>query len=396
MNIWSELKKQKIEQAEKTAKTQRSEPKADNFVEPILVLAPMADVTDVAFRRVIAENGKPDVLWTEFVSADGLMLAPGDNPDENGITSQDKLRADLKFDPIEHPIVAQIFGSRPENIRKTSAMLYGMGFDGVDINMGCPDRSIEKQGCGCGMIRNPKSALAVIRAAKDGVGYEPSFWSRLYKILRNLHLDFIAHKFEYKLQTRIPVSVKTRLGYNRDQLEEWLPALLSAWPAVVTMHARTRKQMSKVPADWTRIRRAVEIRDEWFNSRRAWRKITPAERTLIFGNGDAVDREDANQKTRETGCDGVMIGRGIFGNPWLFGERKREDVPLDERLRVMIQHTKIFEEELPFKNFAVMKKHYKAYIDGFDGAKELRTELMDCNSAREVEVVVGKFLQNRT
>jgi tRNA-dihydrouridine synthase len=383
MNIWQNLKKEKIEKAIDH----------DGFVEPILVLAPMADVTDIAFRTVIAENGKPDVLWTEFVSADGLMLAPGDNPDDQGFTSQDKLRADLKFTKAEHPIVAQIFGSRPENIRKTAALMREMGFDGVDINMGCPDRSIEKQGCGCGMIKNPKSALAIIRAAKMGVGYEPGFWSTLYKTLIALRLNFLAYHLEYKLKTNIPVTVKTRLGYNRDELEVWLPKLLSAWPAIVTIHARTRKQMSKVPADWTRIKRAVEIRDEWFDSKKAWKKIAPENRTLIFGNGDVVDRDDANNKARETECDGVMIGRGIFGNPWLFGETKREDVSIPERLRVMVRHTKIFERELSFKNFAIMKKHYKAYVDGFDGAKDLRVKLMECHTAREVEDIVEDFIK---
>jgi tRNA-dihydrouridine synthase len=385
MNIWQKLKNEKIQKAENH----------EGFVEPIMVLAPMADVTDIAFRTVIAENGKPDVLWTEFVSADGLMLAPDDNPDEQGFTSQDKLRADLKFGDIEHPIVAQIFGSRPKNIKKTASLIREMGFDGVDINMGCPDRSIEKQGCGCGMIKNPKSAQAVIRAAKIGVGYEKSIWSKIYLTLIFLRLDFLAHKFEYKLKTKIPVTVKTRLGYNKDELEIWLPQLLSAWPAVVTIHARTRKQMSKVPADWSRIKRAAQIRDEFYDSKKVWHKIPVEQRTLIFGNGDVLDRADANKKTRETGCDGVMIGRGIFGNPWLFGEKKREDVPLSERLRVMVRQTNIFEQELPFKNFAIMKKHYKAYVDGFDGAKELRVRLMECNTAREVEEIVEDFIKSR-
>jgi tRNA-dihydrouridine synthase len=381
MNIWSQLKKEKLEKAD------------GKLTEPILVLAPMADVTDVAFRRIIAKNGKPDVMWTEFVSADGLMLAPFDNPDDRGFTSQDKLRADLKFDESEHPIVAQIFSSRIENVRKTATLVRELGFDGVDINMGCPDRSIEKQGCGSAMIKNPKSAVAVIRAAKDGVGYEPGLWTSLYKILKAIHLNFLAYKLEYKLKTNIPVTVKTRLGYNRDELETWLPALLSAWPAVITMHARTRKQMSKVAADWTRIRRAVEIRDEWFNSKISRRKIPTAERTLIFGNGDVLDIKDARKKSHDTGCDGVMLGRAIFGNPWLFSDRSREDVPVKERLMTMLHHTQIFEKELAFKNFAVMKKHYKSYTEGIDGVKELRADLMDVSNAREVETIVNNFIK---
>jgi nifR3 family TIM-barrel protein len=349
MNIWSNL----IQKRSKKG-------------EPIVVLAPMADVTDVSFRRVIAKNGKPDVLWTEFVSADGLMLAPGDNPDEKGFTSQDKLRADLKFDPTEHPIVAQIFGSRPENIEKTAKLVLDLGFDGVDINMGCPDRSIEKQGCGSAMIKNPDSARKIIQAARKGVS------------------------------DKIPVSVKTRLGYNQDQLEEWLPILLEElWDGpqtVVTIHARTRKQMSKVPADWTRVKRAVEVRDEFYQSDPKRQKVSPENRVLIFGNGDVKDIAEAQIKKDETGCDGVMIGRGIFGNPWLLGSRKREDVPVQERLAVLFKHTKLYEQELPFKSFALMKKHYKSYTEGMEGNKELRENLMKCDNSEDVERVINDYL----
>lgn len=338
-NFWQKLKKEK---------------EAVSPDEPILVLAPMADVTDAAFRKMFAKYGKPDVTWTEFVSADGLMLAPGDNPDERGITSQDKLRADLIYGEDERPIVAQLFGSNPENMEGAARLCADFGFDGIDINMGCPDRSIEKQGSGSAMIRNPESAAEIIRAARKGA-------------------------------PDLPITVKTRLGYNRDILEEWLTVLLAERPAVVTLHARIRKDMSKVPARWERIAAAVKIRDDFSRAN----NIAPAEQTLIFGNGDITSLEQARQKTKETGCDGVMIGRGIFGNPWFFSG-KVPSVP--EKLRVMVEHTFLFSEKLPFKNFAVMKKHYKAYVDGFDGAKELRVRLMDADSAREVRKIVRKFI----
>lgn len=315
--------------------------------EPILVLAPMADVTDAAFRQIINKYGKPDVFWTEFVSADGLVLAPDNNPDENGITSQDKLRADLKFTPEEKPIVAQLFSSNPAHIKEVAKLISDLDFDGFDINMGCPDRSIEKQGCGSAMIKNFDKAKEIILAAKEGA-------------------------------PNLPVSVKTRLGYNKDILEEWLPVLLSVEPAVVTLHARTRKEMSKVPAKWDRIKRAVEIRNEL------------GSQTLIFGNGDVTSLDEAKQLAKETGCDGIMIGRGIFGNPWFFSGRKPD---LKEKLQVMIEHTKLFEELLPHKNFAIMKKHYKAYVEGFDGAKELRLKLMETEKAEEVEKIVVDFLK---
>jgi nifR3 family TIM-barrel protein len=308
--------------------------------KPILVLAPMADVTDVAFRYVIAKHGKPDVIWTEFVSADGLVLAP-----EKG---RAKLLKDLEYSPIERPIVAQLFSSKPDNMRKACALVRELGFDGVDINMGCPDKTIEKQGCGSAMIKNPALAKEIILAAKEGAG-------------------------------DMPVSVKTRLGYNKDELEEWLPILLSTNPAVITIHARTRKEMSKVPARWERIKRAVEIRDELKSD------------TLIFGNGDAVDIVDAKKKALETGCDGVMIGRGIFGNPFLFSGRT--DVGVEEKLNALIEHTKLFEEKLGgIKNFMVMKKHFKSYMSDFDHSKELRTKLMETENASEVEGVINSYL----
>lgn len=312
-----------------------------NLKKPIFVLAPMADVTDPAFRIIIAKYGKPDVFWTEFVSADGLILA-----DEDG---KAKLKRDLDFTEAERPIVAQFFSAKPELMKKAAELARELGFDGIDINMGCPDRSIEKQGAGAGLIKNPKLAYEIILAAKKGAG-------------------------------DLPVSVKTRIGYNKNELETWLPELLRAEPALITVHARTRKEMSKVPARWEMVKRAVEIRDE-MNSE-----------TLIFGNGDALDVNDAKIKAEESGADGVMLGRAIFGNPWLFANRK-DPVSISEKLRVLVEHTKLFEELLAdIKHFAIMKKHYKAYVQGFDGAKELRMRLMETNSATEVEEIVTEYL----
>ncbi len=312
----------------------------NDLKKPVLVLAPMADVTDVAFRKIIAKYGKPDVFWTEFVSADGLALAP-----EEG---RKKLLKDLEFSQEEHPIVAQFFTSSPENMKKAAELAVELGFDGVDINMGCPDKTIEKQRAGAALMKNPKLARELIRAAKEGA-------------------------------PNLPISVKTRLGFNKDELDSWLPEVLAENPAVVTIHARTRKEMSKVPAKWERVRRAVEIRNELKS------------KTLIFGNGDAKGTDDARRKCEETGCDGVMLGRAIFGNPWLFSERTPT---LQKKLIVCVEHTKLFEELLSgYKNFAVMKKHYKAYVNGFDGAGELRAKLMEAKDAEEVEKIILKYLE---
>jgi nifR3 family TIM-barrel protein len=310
---------------------------------PIIVLAPMADVTDASFRRIITKYGKPDVIWTEFVSADGLVRAS-----EEG---KKKLMKDLEYSEDERPIVAQLFSSNPEYMKQAAALCQVLGFDGIDINMGCPDKSIEKQGAGAAMIKNPKSAREIIRAAKEGA-------------------------------PKLPISVKTRIGYNKNELETWLPEILAEEPAVVTVHARTRKEMSKVPARWEEVAKAVSIRDQLKSQ------------TLIFGNGDVLTVEDAKKKAQESGADGVMLGRAIFGNPWLFSE-KGNATSVQEKLLVMVEHTRLFEQLLGnVKNFAVMKKHYKAYVNGFDGSSELRVKLMETQSADEVETLVKQYLKN--
>jgi nifR3 family TIM-barrel protein len=313
--------------------------------KPILALAPMEDVTDAAFRRIIAHKGRPDVTFCEFTSADGLVLA-----DEKG---QKRLRRKLLFSEIERPVVAQFFTSIPAHMEAAAAIASDMGFDGVDINMGCPDRAVEKSGCGSAMIKKPSLAREIIRAAKRGAG-------------------------------ELPVSVKTRLGYNVDQLEDWLPELLAEEPAAVTIHARTRKEMSLVPARWERIARAVEIRDALKSP------------TLILGNGDVRDIADAEEKCAQTGTDGAMLGRAIFGNPWLFSRREnnpeqsRGAVSPQERIEALREHIALFDELLgDVRNFAVMKKHFKAYVSGWDNAKELRVRLMETNTAEEALAILS-------
>ncbi len=325
-------------------------------------MAPMADVTDVAFRSLVAKFGAPDVFWTEFVSADGLYhtrpvrdkASPMSGLACAGVsngTSEMKLSEghksllrDLQFEKNQHPIVAQIFSSQPEMIIYTTKLVAELGFDGVDINMGCPDRTIEKQGCGSAMIKTPKLAVEIIRAAQEA--------------------------------SNLPVSVKTRVGYNKESLDEWLTALLEANPAAITLHLRTRKQMSLVPADWELMKKAVEIRN----------RINP--NVLLIGNGDVQDMDDARKKVAESGCDGAMIGRGMFGNPWVFAGRKSLDVPLAEKLAALIELAHGFEKISPPKNFSVLKKHIKAFVTGFDRAAELRGKLMECENAAEIEKVI--------
>lgn len=307
--------------------------------KPFFVQAPMEDVTDAAFRSLIAERSAPDmprVMYTEFTSADGLLLA-----DASG---QKKLRKKLLFSEKERPMVAQLFTASSEHMEAGAKLCADLGFDGFDINMGCPDRAVEKSGCGSALIKNPPAARVLIRAAKRGFGG--------------------------------PVSVKTRIGYNKDELDTWLPELLAEKPAVVTLHARTRKEMSDVPAHWDAVARAVRIRDDLKSP------------TLIVGNGDVRDIADARAKAAETGCDGIMLGRAVFGNPWLFTETTEARTPR-ERMEALLSHLALFEELLgDTTHYAVMKKHFKAYISGWDGAKELRTKLMETGSAREARGII--------
>lgn len=349
--------------------------------QPFFCVAPMADVTDAAFRRLIAKysrhgkvGGGPDVIWTEFVSANGLMSK-----------GREILARDLVYSEIERPIVAQLFSSDPETMQGAAKLCAELGFDGVDINMGCPDKTIEKQGAGAMMIQTPEKAVAVIAAAKRGIVLAGS---------------------------SIPVSVKTRVGYGNVQME-WIEILLSQDIAALTVHARTRKELSLVPADWSRIKAVVTLRD----------RIAP--QTVIIGNGDVISIDDGIQKAQMSGCNGVMVGRALFGNPWFFDQSRQitaslpqkpllQKLPLigkyfetrrtaadsavqpittKERLMVMAEHAKLFEELLgDIKNFAIMKKHFKAYCTGFHGAKELRIKLMETKHADEVEEIISTFL----
>ena len=320
----------------------------DTLQSPIYALAPMADVTDPAYRKLVREvtdecGGVPYVTWTEFVSADGLYHTKG----KGKLKDEDNpLLRDLQFTDKERPIVAQLFSSNPEAMEYAAELALSLGFDGVDINMGCPDKSIEKQGAGAAHIKNPERAQEVIRAAIRGV------------------------------KGQIPVSVKTRLGYNTIEYEKWFPYLLSEDIAALTIHLRTRKEMSKVPAHWELGKELIEF----------CRGINGKVR--ILGNGDISTLEEGRKYIEEYGFDGVMIGRGVFGNPWLFTDKKEHTQ--EERIEMLHRLAKYFVELTPVKHYAILKKHFKAFIQGFDGAAELRAQLMDTTSFEEFEKVVNE------
>ncbi len=329
VNFWSQLKK------------------------PVLILAPMADVTDAAFRALIAKYSRPDgpdVFYTEFVSADGLC-----HPE-----AREKLKRELYFSTAERPMVAQIFSGRPERIYEAAALVAELGFDGLDINMGCPDRAVEKQMAGACLIKDPALATDIIAAAKAAA-------------------------------PNLPVAVKTRIGYtSAEELPAWAETLLAAEPAAITFHLRTRREMSQVPARWDLIKTPVAL--------------AKGTGILIFGNGDVNSVAEARIKADRYGVDGVMIGRGIFGRPWLFAD---QSPPVSERLQICLEHTKLFEQyyrpgrindELfagHTKSFQTMKKHFKAYVSDFPAAGVLRAELMATENADEVEQIINKFLITR-
>lgn len=314
------------------------------FERPIMSLAPLSGVTDCAFREIIADCGSPDIMYTEFTSCDALCSI-----------GRDRLLIDLKFTDKQRFIIAQIFGSKPDNFFKTAELCRDLGFDGIDINMGCPDKNVEKQGAGAALIRTPKLAQEIIKATQEGAG-------------------------------DLPVSVKTRIGYHEDELDSWLPQLLECEPASVTIHARTRKEMSLVPADWSKIKKAVGI---------ARGTDIP-----ILGNGDVVSIEEGENLCGETGADGVMFGRAIFGNPWLFDKAiNRHELSFEVRIDAMLKHAEYFEKLLgKEKNFVIMRKHLSAYVNGFPSASLLRGKLMETQSLVELNKVTDdykEYLKNK-
>ena len=323
----------------------------DGLPKPFFVMAPMADVTDVAFRALVAKRGKPNVMFTEFVSADGLLALTRKtfSHSQECENVANPLLRDLQFTEDQRPIVAQIFSSKPEMIAYVTKLVARLGFDGVDINMGCPDRSIEKQGAGAALVKNPALAVTLIRAAQEA--------------------------------SNLPVSVKTRIGYNKESLDDWLTALLEASPVAITLHLRTRKELSLVRADWEQMKKAVEIRN----------RMNP--KVLLIGNGDIRDRKDGEQKAEEFGADGIMIGRGMFGNPWIFTSRQPETISLQEKLDALIELAHGFEKLSPPKSFAILKKHIKAFVTGFVGAAELRAKLMSAENAADLESIIKTRLK---
>ena len=293
----------------------------------------MEDVTDHVFREILAEIAPPDVFFTEFTSAEGLCSA-----------GYEKVASRLRYSEKQRPIVAQIWGVTPEKLRDAAKIVKKLGFDGIDINMGCPDKAVVKIGAGSALIENFDLASELIDAVKEGA-------------------------------KNIPVSVKTRTGFNKIITEDWTEFLLKQGIQALTIHGRTKKQMSKATASWEEIAKAVKVRD----------KVSPE--TVIIGNGDVLDYSDALDKANKSGVGGVMIGRGIFADPWVFAKDLIPKIrTTEEKINLLLKHAELFEITWGVqKNFAIMKKFFKIYVRDFEGSSELRQLLMKCTSFEEVK-----------
>lgn len=312
-----------------------------NLKKPILIQAPMEDVTDTVFRQIITKCGKlaspdgsrsgPDVFFTEFTNVEG-MCSKG----------RDKVGKRFKFTEVERPIVAQIWGNNPKNYFEVAKLIKTMGFDGIDINMGCPEKSVIKKGSCAALINNHLLAKEIILATREGAG-------------------------------GLPIGVKTRIGIKEIKTEEWASFLLGFSLDALVVHGRTVAEMSDVPAHWDEIGKVVKLRDDM--------KV----KTLIIGNGDVKDLNGAMEKYKKYKVDGVMIGRGIFDNPWLFNKNiDPTKISYQEKLELLIEHITLFDKTWGrTKNFSIMKKFYKIYVSGMPDANIFRNKLMELNSAQE-------------
>lgn len=305
---------------------------------PFFILAPMEDVTDVVFRHVVSEAAKPDVFFTEFANSESYCHPEGNR----------SVRGRLTFTEDEQPIVAHIWGDKPEFFRQMSIGMAEQGFKGIDLNMGCPVPNVADNGKGSGLICRPELAAELIEAAKAG---------------------------------GLPVSVKTRLGFTEiDEWRGWLTHILKQDIANLSIHLRTREEMSKVDAHWELIPEIKKLRDE----------VAP--QTLLTINGDILDRQMGMKLAKQYGIDGIMIGRGIFKNPFAF-EKEPKEHSSKELLDLLRLHLDLHDqyskqEARPYKP---LTRFFKIYVKGFRGASELRNQLMNTNSTDEARALLDRF-----
>lgn len=322
----------------------------------VVGLSPMDGVTDAAMRYMTAKYSQPDLLFSEFVSVDALHFASSERRarllktfikarDVEGLHSRSEESSHSRSGggergPYE---IAQVFGNKPELFKEAAVLIEQLGFDGIDINMGCPAHKVEENGSGAGLIRTPKLAQEIILAVKSA--------------------------------TKLPVSVKTRIGVDHEVVEEWMETLMEVKPANISLHGRTLRQLYQGIADWDAIGRAAEVVHKHGGH--------------ILGNGDIESVNSARQMARNYGVDGVLIGRAAEGNPAIF--LQGSVLCIEERLKWMVEHAQVYENIFGEGNFMPMRKHLAWYCKGFEGAVTLRGRLMQTNSAKEVEEIVKEL-----
>jgi len=351
-----------------------------NIEKPIIGLSPMDGVSDASFRYITAKHGGPDVTITEFVNIETLIHAPHN------------LVKDLTYSEMERPVVAQIYGHTPELFYRVAHVVCELGFDGLDINMGCPAKKVVGKGSGAALILNPPLARSIIQSARLGIQHW--FEGQTLRDLKASPELIQAVEVSNQLRTGtenpprrrlIPVSVKTRLGYDQVVVEDWIQTLLQEKLSAISLHGRTLKQKYRGSADWEAIARAVGCAK---NSE-----------TLILGNGDLQSMEDVYRRVRETRVDGVLLGRSTQGNPWIFRTKDQvkqalghdgglecspPQVGLEERIRVILEHSDYFQNHCGCSTFVGMRKHLAWYCRGIYGASELRAQMVRASSVSEV------------
>ncbi len=309
---------------------------------PAFSLAPMEDVTDTVFREIVlgmSTPGKLHVVFTEFTSVEGMNHPEGRERVSERLIVNDSERKLLDEKNVK--LVAQIWGRNPEIYNKVARYITeNYRFDGLDINMGCPVKKVIKSGSCSALIGEPQLAREIILATKEA--------------------------------THLPVSVKTRTGIKKHQTEEWITQLLETEPAAIILHGRTQKMQSEGEASWEEIGKAVQVKNQM-------NPFIP-----LHGNGDVFSMADGLQKIKETGVDGIMVGRGIFQNPWFFNPEKNE-ITHEERIQKLLVHTRLFEKTWGgIKNFNILKRFYKIYLNSFPGAAKLRADLMEAKDYEDV------------
>ena len=342
-----------------------------NFLEklPIIALSPMDGITDEAFRLLQVEIGKPDLLFTEFVSAEGIS--------HGGV----KLYDTLLFSPQERPIVGQLFGKDPDSFYKSAVILCELGFNGIDINMGCPAKTVTQNGSGAALISKPDLAIDIIQSVKKGIS---DWFVGKVKItdinLNQKSLDIINRNRTYSniennFNIKPTISVKTRLGINESIVEKWIPLLLAQDLDFLTIHGRTLKQGYAGVADWSEITKVV--------------KLAQNTKTKIFGNGDVQSKSQALEFVKKYGVDGVLIGRAACGNPWCF---KDYIATPKERFSAMLIHSQFFTTVFPHRRFDSLRKNFLFYASGLTNAKQLRSKLVRLNSIKDLLALEDDFL----